>query len=93
MPVYPIHVPRSRYRGSNPRLLCKAQRHNEIARMCEEYLNAKVAEQPEDGRVYIYGFMASDMGLTTEEVYGVMYAVDCGSNGITIWKSANVRRF
>ena len=93
MPVYPIHVPRSRYRGNNPRLLRKAQRHNEIARTCEDYLNRKVAEQRENVHVYIYGFMASDLGLTAEEVRDVMFAVDCGHNGITIRKSANVEAF
>jgi hypothetical protein len=93
MPVYPIHVPRSRYRGNNPRLLRKAQRHNDIAMACEDYLNRKVAEQREDVHVYIYGFMASDLGLTTEEVRDVMFAVDCGHNGIAIRKSANVEAF
>jgi hypothetical protein len=93
MPVYPIHVPRSRYRGNNPRLLRKAQRHNDIAKTCEDYLNRKVVEQPGDAHVYIYGSMASELGLTTEEVRDVMFAVDCGHNGITIRKSANVEAF
>ena len=93
MPVYPIHVPRSRYRGNTPRRLRKAQRLNEIARTCEDYLNRKVAEQRENVHGYSYGFMASDLGLTAEEVRDVMFAVDCGHNGITIRKSANVEAF
>ncbi len=93
MPVYPIHVPRSGYRGSDPRLLRKAQRHNDIAKTCEDYLNRKVSEQHEDAHVYIYGFMAIDLGLTTEEVRDVMFAVDCGHTGITIRKSANLETF
>ena len=93
MPIYPIHVPRSGYRGNNPRFLRKAQRHNEIAKSCEEYLNRKVAEQREAVHVYLYGFMASDLGLKTDEVRNVMFAVDCGHNGITIRKSANVEIF
>jgi hypothetical protein len=93
MPVYPFHVPRSRYRGNNPRLLRKAQRHNEIARACEDYLNRKVTGQRDDVQIYIYGFMARDLGLTTDEVRDVMSPVDCGHNGITIRKSANVEAF
>ncbi len=57
--------------------------------MCEDYLNAKMAdEQSESAHVYIYGFMARDLGLTTDEVRDVMFAVDCGHNGITIRKPA-----
>jgi|GEM_PF-5518543 len=34
--------------------------------------------------MYTYGFIAGDLGLTTEEVAEMMFPVDCGHNGITI---------
>lgn len=75
------------YRGRNPRLVRKAQRFNEVAHMCESYLNRRISECLDEIQQYVYGFMASDLGLTTDEVYKVMFPVDCGHNGITIRKT------
>ena len=84
MPVYPINVLRHPYGGNDPRLRRKAQRYNEIAQLCEDYLNLKISENADEIQQYTYGFIAHDLNLTTEEVHEVMFAVAAGHNGITV---------
>jgi len=86
---YPVYVPRKHYKGRNPREREKARRYNEVAKLCEDYLNKKILENPEEIQQYTYGFMAPDLGLTTDEVLKVMFAVDAGHNGVTVRKSLN----
>jgi len=87
MANYPVSVPRDHYFGKDERRRRKARRHNDIAKQCEEYLNKKIQENPAELQQYLYGFMAIDLNLTTAEVYDVMFAVDCGHNGITVQKT------
>ena len=86
MTVYPVNVPRKHYRGTKSRLRQKARRYNEIAQICEDYLNRRIAERPEEVQQYTYAFMASDLNLTTAQVREVMFGVDAGHNGITVRK-------
>lgn len=87
MKTYPIHVPWHPYAGQNPRRIRATQRHNQIATLCEEYLNRKISECPDERQEYAYGSMAAALNLTTEDVYKAMFPVDCGHNGITIRKT------
>jgi hypothetical protein len=87
MKTFPIHVPWHQYGGQNPHRIRAAQRHNQIAKLCEDYLNRKISECPDERQEYAYGSMAADLNLTTEEVYKVMIRVDCGHNGITVHKT------
>jgi len=86
MPVYPISVPRDYYRGSNPRRCRKRQRCNEIDELCEDYLNRKISENPNEIQMYTYALIAHELSLTTKEVSEVLFGVDAGHNGITVRK-------
>jgi hypothetical protein len=87
MKTYPIHVPWHTYAGQNPRRIRAAQRHNQIAKLCEDNLNRKISECPDEIQQYVYVSIAVDLNLTTEEVYKVMFPVDCGHNAITVRKT------
>ena len=87
MKTYPVRVPWDPYAGQNPRRIRAAQRHNQIATLCEDYLNQKISERPGEFQGYPYSEIATKLHLTTEEVYKVMIHVDCGHNGITVRKS------
>jgi hypothetical protein len=88
MVSFPVSVPRDGYRGNDPRRRRKQQRHNEVARECEEYLNRKIAEDAAETQVYHYSSIARDLNLFLEDVRNVLFAVDCGHNGLTVRKSS-----
>ncbi len=87
MVEYPIKVPRDGYRGSQPRRKAKQCETNQIAEWLEKYLNDKIAADPTERQVYIYGFIASDLGLRTEVVRDILFGVDGGHNGLTVVRS------
>lgn len=86
MPVYPIRVPRERYRGSKPGIARKVAEHNRLAAALEEYLNKWIAERDEPIQLHLYGLIAADMNLPVETVRGILFGVDCGHNGLTVRK-------
>jgi hypothetical protein len=86
IPSYPLSVPRDHYSGKDPRRHEKARRHNEVAKECEDYLNQKIRENPDEVQMYVYGDIAHDLNLSTEDVYAVLFAIDCGHNGLTVHK-------
>lgn len=88
MQAFPIHVPRKHYGGSKPALRQRAADYNRDAAMLERYINDRIQVRPDPIQQYIYGFIAADVGLSTERVRAILFAVDCGHNGITVAKSA-----
>ena len=87
MASFPISVPRDGYRGSDPSRR-KQQRHNEVAKECEEYLNRKIAENSSETQVYHHVSIAHDLNLFLEDVHNVLFAVDSGHNGLTVHKGS-----
>lgn len=71
--------------GSNLRKQEKARRYNEIARVCEEYINRKMQEGS-DTKLFLYAELAYELGFNTDEVMEVMSGVDGGNNGIMVRK-------
>jgi hypothetical protein len=92
MKVFPIHVPRSPYRGSKQSLRQKAADYNRDAARLEKYLNDKIQADPSPIQQYIYGFIAPDVGLTLERVREILFGVDCGHNGLTVAKTDDAYR-
>ena len=86
MVAYPIRVPRKQYLGAKPSLRRKTAEHNELAKILEKHINDCVAERDDEIQVYIYGFIAADLGLRVDDVRAVLYGVDAGHNGLTIVK-------
>lgn len=87
MKSYPISIARSSYRGSDARKRAKVQNFNRVAGRIEEYLNADLAQQPADSvNTYLSYSIASSIGEDSDLVHEIVFATDCGSNGITILK-------
>lgn len=86
MALYPIHIPRDLYSGRNPPRQRQAQRFNDLAERIERYINAEM-ESESSGRMFSYGTVALALGLAETEVEKILYGVDCGGNGLTVWKS------
>lgn len=87
MKSYPISIHREGYRGSDARKRAKVNNLNRIAGRIEEYLNNDLATKPDDTvHVYISFTIASEIGEDAETVRQIIFATDCGSNGITIVK-------
>jgi hypothetical protein len=84
MVLYPLRIPRHPYRGSHPPTRRKADRFNAVAEKLERYINSEFEKSHEQTRVFIYGFVARELGWDTAEVADVLFGVDAGSNGITI---------
>jgi hypothetical protein len=61
-------------------------RQNQLAQRIEEYLNSKVSEDEAETQTYFYSEIADDLGADENEVRDILYAVDHGSNGITIYR-------
>lgn len=90
MTSYPIHVQRDHYRGRDPRRRERQRRHNEVAQICERYLNEKIATSPANVQTYLYYQVARDLRLPLEEVREVLFSVDGGHNGLTVRKDPGV---
>lgn len=87
MKSYPISTPRKGYRGSNPSKRKKIQDRNRIAGVVEDYINADLATKPNDTiHQYLSANVARELGEDSKIVHEVIFATDCGSNGITIVK-------
>jgi hypothetical protein len=87
MKVYPIHVPRKQYRGSKQSTRQRAAEYNRDAMRLENYLNDHIRANPAAVQQYLYGFIASDLGLASDRVREILFGVDCGHNGLTVAKS------
>lgn len=87
MKSYPIRMVRRVYRGSDPRKRNKLSEFNRVAGRVEDYLNADLAQQPEHSiNSYLSYSIARAIGEDSDLVHDVVFATDCGSNGITIVK-------
>ena len=94
MASYPVSVPRKHYRGSKVSLRRKAAEYNSVAQRLEEYVNRKVEEDSDsDCSRFMYGYIAADTGLSEETVRTVLFGVDCGHNGLTVWKPGGYERW
>lgn len=87
MKSYPITMSRRSYRGSNARERQKVNEFNRVASKIENYLNADLAARQENCiQVYSSYLIASEIGESSDLVHDIVFATDCGSNGITILK-------
>jgi hypothetical protein len=86
MPAYPIRVPRDSYSGKQARRVRKRQEFNEAAERLERYINDTFEKSGDDSMVFIYGFVAHDLGMTTAQVRDVLFGVDAGHNGLRVFK-------
>ncbi len=68
MTGFPVHVKRDRYTGTNPGRREKQRRYNEVAAICERYLNIRIAADPANCQTYLYPYIADDLDLDVEEV-------------------------
>ena len=87
MKIYPIRVPRDRYTGRQEARRRKAAEFNRDAVTLERYLNERIEADPDPIQRFIYGFIAPDVGMTTDRVRDILFAVDCGHNGLIVAKS------
>ncbi|MCK9685724.1 hypothetical protein [Scleromatobacter humisilvae] len=91
MPTYPVHVPRKSYKGSDARKRQSVATRNELASRLERYINAQEAAQTEPHQVLSYGSIAMETGISFDLVSDILYSVDCGSGGLTMFKNVAPR--
>lgn len=87
MKIYPIHVHRSAYRGSNAAKRRRASEYDADAMRLERYLNLQIEADPSPIQQFIYGFIASRVGMSEGRVREILFRVDCGHNGLTVAKT------
>jgi hypothetical protein len=87
MPVYPISVPFSSYRGNDPRKLRKARRYSEVAQLCAAHINQKMESTKYEAEEFLYAYMAFEIAATAEEISDVMGSAGGGHNGIRVFKT------
>ena len=87
MRQYPVSVPRDHYGGSNASKRRKVQDYNRVAAMIEAHLNNEVAKWEGDRAGSILNHqVAAAIGEDSELVRRIMFRIDGGHNGVTIWK-------
>lgn len=87
MKSFPITMSRRSYRGSKARERQKVNEFNRVATKIESYINADLETREENCiQVYTSYLIASKIGESSELVHDIVFATDCGSNGITILK-------
>jgi hypothetical protein len=87
MARYPIRVYPKPYGGRDPKKLKKFYEELRLARILEDHLNQKIAANPKKEQMYLYGPIADELSLSLEDVRRLLFNVDCGHNGLTVFKS------
>jgi len=72
-------VPRfKRYRGAKPNLQRKSAEEFRVAQRIAEHVNTEIANNPAELQQILFGFVAIELGVTTEQVRS---ALPGGYNG------------
>lgn len=87
MKSYPVSIRRASYRGVDARKRAKTDEYNRVATKVEQHLNGDLSKQP-DHTVHQYDSyeIALKIAESDELVHRIVFATDCGANGITIVK-------
>jgi hypothetical protein len=87
MKPYPVHIPRDGYYGCDHRRRRKAEAFNRVAAKVERYINDRAAEfAPGEHAAFYSGTIAIELREDSKLVHDVVFAIDCGSNGVTVFK-------
>ena len=87
---YPISVPRKMYKGADVKKREKAQERNRIADELESYLNKLIEKQTQERASYFYFQIANETGHAEKTVREILFSVDCGHTGLTVYKPQKV---
>lgn len=83
MAHYPIHVKRKSYNGNDPKKIAARNEWNRDAMELEKITNELIKKRGNDR--YDYSEIARLAGFEEERVVEIMFSVDCGHSGFTIW--------
>jgi hypothetical protein len=83
MVAHPIDLPRDSYAGRDSRRREKARRRNQVADLCEAYINADFPKHRTNSRIYSYRLIAIELMLPADAVQDALFDLGGGS-GITI---------
>jgi hypothetical protein len=86
MVEYPVRVPTLTYRGKDPRKRAKNNEHNHHAQKLEQAINELVAQQDRRVQAYMWHMFTQVTGLSVDQIRDVGFAIDCGSNGFTVFR-------
>ncbi|MBO9502584.1 hypothetical protein [Brevundimonas sp. A19_0] len=87
MRSYPIRVPRVSYRGADPRKKWKRDNANRVAGKIETYINDEMKQLPADSvHVFCSYEIASSIMEDSDMVQDLVFGIDAGSNGVTVYK-------
>jgi hypothetical protein len=82
MVTYPLTIHVKPYGGKDARKQLRYRQMLDLARTIEAHVNARMATEYQ--YIFTYFDIGREVGASTEDVYKVLFPVDCGSNGITI---------
>ncbi len=82
---HPITVRRDYYSGRVEQRRRRARDDNNLARLLEAHVNAQLARVTEWPHLCLYDEIAHDTGVDAETVRRLMFSVDCGHNGFTVY--------
>lgn len=83
MVTYPIHVPRSSYRGNAAAKKRKEDEKSATAAALETYVNGLLQQQTEPIKVYTYHAIARATGFPEDLVMDLCFRIDGGHTGFT----------
>ncbi len=84
MLVYPIRAPFRPYGGRDEAKRERTARRNRAAERIADYVNRRLESSTAETEVFVYGLVASKLGLTTEVVRDVLTEIGGGNTGVTI---------
>lgn len=84
MATFPVHAYRDPYHGVNERRRRNARRQNAIAAEIERYINDRMTQSGDEVHVFMYGYIAIDLGIPEETVRRALNLAGGGHNGITV---------
>jgi hypothetical protein len=85
---HPITSQRQIYRGTNRSKRNKAANYNRVAATVEQHLRDEMERLEEADRVQVFisHTVAYAVGEDPELVRDIIYSLDAGANGVTLWK-------
>lgn len=88
MPMYPLQLPRNGYRGTNPSRRRKSSEFNKAAERLEQHINESIESGTDQTQVFIYGFLAADLGMSVDLIRRILEGVG-GHTGITVSRQSD----
>jgi hypothetical protein len=85
-------IPRSGYRGSDPKKRAKLIEENQLCELIEAELRRRYTDMKPGTSLVVTSYdVARTIGRDPEKVRELIFRIDAGHNGVTLWKPVDAQ--